>query len=72
MTWVFSIQCIGRGRSGAEASVGQSYKKYLDEALIQNFPELEEYLRDPSMDLTMPIKMEEDAAGPGAGMSNGV
>ncbi|EIW62310.1 mediator complex subunit NUT2 [Trametes versicolor FP-101664 SS1] len=49
-----------------------SYKKYLDEALIQNFPELEEYLMDSSMDLTMPIKMEEDAAGPGAGMSNGV
>lgn len=72
MTWVFSIQCIGRVRSGAEAFVGQSYKKYLDEALIQNFPELEEYLMDPSMDLTMPIKMEEDAAGPGAGMSNGV
>ncbi|OSD01700.1 hypothetical protein PYCCODRAFT_1411892 [Trametes coccinea BRFM310] len=49
-----------------------SYKKYLDEALVQNFPELREYLESSSMDLTQPIKMEEDAVGPSAGLSNGV
>ncbi|KAI0643592.1 transcription factor subunit Med10 of mediator complex-domain-containing protein [Trametes meyenii] len=51
----------------------ESYKQYLDEALIQNFPELEEYLLDPSATgITQPIKLEEDPAGPGAGMRNGV
>ncbi|KAH9853357.1 transcription factor subunit Med10 of mediator complex-domain-containing protein [Lenzites betulinus] len=50
-----------------------SYKKYLDEALIQNFPELEEYLRDDTtVDLAQPIKFEEDAAGPSVALTNGV
>ncbi|KAI0637603.1 transcription factor subunit Med10 of mediator complex-domain-containing protein [Trametes polyzona] len=50
-----------------------SYKKYLDEALIQNFPELQEYLAGPSTaGLVQPIKFEEDAGGPDTTMTNGV
>lgn len=55
---------------GAKRLCGQSYKKCLDEALIQNFPGLEEYLRDGSaVDLVQPFKPEED---PSVAMTNGV
>ncbi|KAI0366243.1 hypothetical protein BV20DRAFT_665297 [Pilatotrama ljubarskyi] len=49
-----------------------SYKKYLDEALIQNFPELREYLtEDSASDVAQPIKVEEDAAVPSTSIANG-
>ncbi|KAI0759714.1 transcription factor subunit Med10 of mediator complex-domain-containing protein [Trametes elegans] len=51
----------------------ESYKRYLDEALVQNFPELQDYLLDTSAtDNLQPIKLEEDAAGGSAGLPNGI
>ena len=45
----------------------QSYRKMLDEALVQNFPELGEQLMESSLlTATEGIKMEED------GVPNGV
>ncbi|KAI0662820.1 transcription factor subunit Med10 of mediator complex-domain-containing protein [Cubamyces menziesii] len=50
-----------------------SYKKYLDEALMQNFPELREYLMDGKLgDYGQPIKVEEDGGGLNGGAPNGV
>ena len=57
----------------------QSYRKMLDEALVQNFPELGEHLMGTSLQTaagTQGVKMEEDAtAGPSGhvnGLPNGV
>ncbi|KAH9921570.1 transcription factor subunit Med10 of mediator complex-domain-containing protein [Epithele typhae] len=48
----------------------ESYKKALDEALVQNFPELSEYLTVETGDSG--VKFEEGTAGANRGMMDGV
>ena len=48
----------------------QSYRKLLDEALVQNFPELGEHLMASSLETAMQgVKKEEDTSN---GITNGV
>ena len=67
---------MGTGADNGGITRLQSYRRSLNEALVQNFPELGEHLMESSLHTAAggahdAMKMEEDTAGPSGGMANG-
>ena len=67
--------CLVRSDGGLTGVCTQSYRRALNEALVQNFPELGEHLMESSFQTALGadgVKAEEDGDGPSRGLVNGV